>query len=103
MLRVVDRVANRPLITENLMVIAAGHALVAEEVDVLVFDAGKFLFGLEVAQTISLVPAGGEDIEGDLAADGVAVQFSTNIHVYITYICVCKESLTSGHSLGIPS
>lgn len=75
MLWVVDRVANSPTVAEDLVVVAAGHALVAEEVDVLVLDAGRFLFGLEVAQAVGLVPAGGEDVEGDLAADGVAVRY----------------------------
>jgi hypothetical protein len=44
-------------------------------VDVLVLDTRQLLFGLEVAQTVGLVPARGEDVKGNLAADGVAVYY----------------------------
>lgn len=60
-------------VRKDLIIIAAGEALVAEEVDCLVVDAGDVLLGLDVLQAVSLVPTSGEDIEGDLAANGVAV------------------------------
>lgn len=60
-------------VRKDLIIVAAGEALVAEEVNGLVFDARDVLLGLDVLQAVSLVPASGEDIEGDLAADGVAV------------------------------
>ena len=63
----------RPRVFENLVVVAALVRLVAEEVDLAVLDAADLLLGLDVLQTVRLVPAGREDIEGDLAADGVAV------------------------------
>ena len=60
-------------VRKDLIIVATGEALVAEEVDGLVLDAGDVLLGLDVLQAVSLVPTSGEDIEGDLAADGVAV------------------------------
>lgn len=68
-----DSVANGPGVVENLPVVAALKGLVAEKVDVLVGDAvGLLGLVLEVLQAVGLVPAVGEDVEGDLAADGEA-------------------------------
>lgn len=68
-----NSVANGPGVVENLPVVAALKCLVAEEVDVLVGDAvGLLGLVLEVLQAVGLVPAVGEDVEGDLAADGEA-------------------------------
>ena len=61
-------------VLKDLVVVAALVSLVAEEVDGAVFDAADLLFGLDVLQAVRLVPAGGEDVEGDLAADGVTVE-----------------------------
>lgn len=62
-----------PLIVENLVIITALERLVAKEVDGGVLDAaGPLGLVLEVLQAVRLVPAGGEDVEGDLAADGEA-------------------------------
>lgn len=73
-IRVSDAVANRAWVLVDLVVVAALVGLVAEEVDGGVLDAIRLLgVGLEVAQTVGLIPAGGEDIERDLAANGVAV------------------------------
>lgn len=55
----------------DFIIVASHKSLVTEEVDGLVFDARNALLGLDVLQTVSLVPAGGEDVKGDLAADGV--------------------------------
>lgn len=67
---------HRPRIRINLPVIAALEGLVAEEMDCLVPDAGAALggvgLGFDVAEAVRLVPAGGEDVEGDLPADGEA-------------------------------
>jgi len=71
-LRVLDRVPDRPLVAVDLPIVAALERLVAKEVDVLVLDAGHVLLGLDVLQAVRLVPAGGEDVEGDLAADRIA-------------------------------
>ena len=58
----------------DFVVVAALVGLVAEEVDGGVFDTTwQVLLVLDMLQTVGLVPALGEDIEGDLAADGVAV------------------------------
>lgn len=68
-----DRVADGPGVAVDLEVVAALKGLVAEEVDVLVGDSvGLLGLVLEVLQAVGLVPAGGEDVEGDLATDGEA-------------------------------
>lgn len=65
----------------DFIVIAADKALVTEKVDVLILDAGDVLLGLDVLQAIGLVPAGREDVEGDLATDGeAAIHWSQLIH-----------------------
>ena len=69
---VLHRVADRPWVLKDLIVIAALVGLVAEEVDGAVLDAADLLLGFDVLQAVGLVPASGEDVEGDLAADGVA-------------------------------
>ncbi len=67
--------ANGAGIGVNLIVVAADGSLVAKEVDVLVRDAALLLgIGLEVLQAVGLVPAGGEDVKGDLAANGEAIE-----------------------------
>jgi hypothetical protein len=73
LLRTGDAVAHGARILENLVVVAALVRLVAEEMDGAVLDAADLLLGFHVLQAVRLVPAGGEDVEGDLAADGVAV------------------------------
>jgi hypothetical protein len=73
LLRTGDAVAHGARVLENLVIVAALVRLVAEEVDGAVLDAADLLLGFHVLQAVRLVPAGGEDVEGDLAADGVAV------------------------------
>lgn len=68
-----------PSVGMDLVVIAAGKALITEEMDGLVIDAGNLLLGLDVLQTVGLVPAGWEDIKRDLAADREAAQMSHRI------------------------
>lgn len=72
-IRTFDRVAGGGRVIEDFPVIATLEGLVAEEVDGFVLDAARPL-GLvsDVTKTVGLVPAVGEDVEGDLAADGVA-------------------------------
>lgn len=65
--------ADGSLVAEDLVVVAALEGLVTEEVDVLVRDAAVSSVILEVLETVSLVPASGEDIEGDLTANGEAI------------------------------
>lgn len=62
-----------PLVLVNLIVVAAFVRLVAEEVNRRVIDAADFFFFGEVLQAVCFVPPGGEDVERDLAADGVAM------------------------------
>lgn len=76
-IRVVDRMSNGPRIGVDLVVVSSYIRLVAEEVDGGVLDAAGLLgFVLEVREAVRLVPALGEDVEGDLAADGVAIAVS---------------------------
>lgn len=61
-------------VLEDFVVVSAFVGFVAEEVDGGVGDSiGLFGFGFEVVEAVGFVPAGGEDVEGDLAADRVAV------------------------------
>ena len=65
--------ANGARVLEDLVVVAALVRLVAEEVDGAVLDATDLLLCFHVLQAVGLVPSSREDIEGDLAANGVAV------------------------------
>ena len=71
--------AHSARVLENLVVVAALVRLVSKEVDLAVLDAGDLLLGLDVLQTVSLVPAGREDVEGDLSADRVAVELLASL------------------------
>ena len=62
---------NRPLIAIYLPVIPALVRLIAKKVYLVVHDARPRLLRFNVSQAVRLVPARGEDVEGDLAADGV--------------------------------
>lgn len=74
LLGVLHTMPDRPLVLVDLVVVAALVRLVTEEVDSRKVDAvGQVLVGLDVLQAVRLVPARGEDVEGYLAADGVAV------------------------------
>jgi len=67
------RVPDCPRVLVNLIVVPALECLVAEEVNRRVSYTSRLLgLVLEVLQAVGLVPAGGEDVEGDLAADGEA-------------------------------
>lgn len=58
-----NRVPNRPGIAVNLVIISAGEALVAKEVNIFVFYSADLLLCLDVAETVGLIPSSGEDIE----------------------------------------
>lgn len=72
--RAVDSVANGSGVGVDFIVVAARVGLVTEEVDVLVLDAALLGIFLKVAKAVGLVPAGREDIEGDLTANREAIQ-----------------------------
>lgn len=57
----------------DLVIVAARVGLVAEKVHGRVVDAGEGIFRGEVLQAVGFVPAGREDVKGDLATDRVAV------------------------------
>lgn len=65
----------RALILIDLEIVPPLGGLVAEEMHGGVVDAGDVFFRGQVLQAVGFVPAGGEDVEGDLPADGVAVFF----------------------------
>lgn len=72
--------SHRPRVSEDLIVITSLVALVAEEVDGGVVDAtGLILLVLDMLQGERLVPALGEDVKGDLAADGVSAFVSLGL------------------------
>ena len=67
-----DGVSNGARVAVDFPVVAAFKGLVAKEVDLGVGNAARLLgLLLEVLEAVGLVPAPGEDVEGDLAADGV--------------------------------
>jgi len=75
-----NRVANGALVNIDLIVIATLERLVAEKVNRRVLDSARLLgLGLEVAEAERLVPTRGENIERDLAANGVSAIISVNI------------------------
>jgi hypothetical protein len=70
---VLHGVADGPWVRVDLVVVTALKGLVAEEVDGGIGDAAGLLgLVLEVLEAVPLVPARGEDVEGDLATDGEA-------------------------------
>lgn len=72
LLRILDRMSDSTRILVDLVVVAALVCLVAEEMNFRVFGAGDFFFLGYVLQAIGFVPAGREDVEGNLSADGVS-------------------------------
>jgi hypothetical protein len=65
-----DRVTNGAGVAVDLPVVATLIGLIAKEVNGVVADAAGLLgLGLEVTKAVGLVPAGREDVEGNLTAD----------------------------------
>ncbi len=64
---------HRPLILKNLPIIAPLIRLIPEKMHrrKVHLAPGALLLGLDVLQAVRLVPAGREDVEGDLPADGI--------------------------------
>ena len=65
---------HRPTILIDLIIIAPLIRLIAKEMNSRILDPANLFFFFQVLQAVGLVPAGGEDVEGDLAADGEAVE-----------------------------
>lgn len=65
---------HRPAILIDLIIIAPLIRLIAKEMYSRIIHAGDLFFFLEMLEAVGLVPAGGEDVEGDLAADGETVE-----------------------------
>lgn len=61
---------HRPPILKDLIIIAPLERLIPKEMHRRVLHPTDVLLGLDVSQAVGLVPAGGENVEGDLAADG---------------------------------
>lgn len=95
LIRAGNTVANGARVLEDLVVVAALVGLVAEEVDGAVLDAADLLLGFDVLQAVGLVPASGEDVEGDLAADGVAVWL-----ILLARLVICDCKLIDDHHSG---
>lgn len=69
-IRIENRMSNRPRIRENLVVIATRESLVAKEVDSCIFDpTGLLGLPLQMSQTVSLIPTLREYVERDLATN----------------------------------
>ena len=64
---------HRPAILIDLVIITPLIRLIAKEVNSRVIDAADLLFIFDMLQAICLVPASGEDVEGDLAANGKSI------------------------------
>jgi hypothetical protein len=66
--------SDSPWVREYLVVIATHHSLITKEVNCLVLDAAwKLCVIFDVVEAVSFIPAGGEDVERDLAANGVSI------------------------------
>lgn len=65
--------ACHPRVFVDLVVVTALESLVTKEVNSTVFDSPRqVLLVLNMLQAIPLIPAGREDVEGDLPADRVS-------------------------------
>lgn len=68
-----NRVANSSLIAKDFVVVSTFKALITKEVNGGIFNSGDGLLSFDVLKAVGLVPASGEDVEGDLSSDGVAM------------------------------
>jgi hypothetical protein len=92
---------NGPRILVDLIIVTARHRFIAKEMDSVVLDAiGKVDVVLDVTKTVGFIPACGEDVEGDLATDGVSV--SSLVRGPIMKIEEHRKR-TSARDPGIPS
>ena len=65
---------NRPTIFEDLVIISTLVCFVAEKMDGGVIHTTDRLLCLEVLQAVSLIPASGKHIEGNLSANRKAIR-----------------------------
>ena len=63
----------RSTILINLIIIPPLIRLIAKEMNSRIIDSRNLFFILEMLEAVGFVPAGGEDVEGDLAAYGETV------------------------------
>lgn len=61
--------SNRPRVYVNFIIIPPLEALITEEVDRGVLDTADVFLCLNVLEAVCFVPASGEHVERDLAAD----------------------------------
>ena len=80
-LRILDTVPNCPAVFEDFIIISTFECFVSEEVDGRVINTTERLLCFQVLQAVSLIPASGEYIEGNLSADRVAT---------MVYISLCQ-------------
>lgn len=69
-LRTPHTMPHRPTILIDLIIISPLVRLIPKEMNSRIIDTADLLFFFKMLQAVCLVPAGGEDVEGDLAADG---------------------------------
>ena len=62
-----------PTILINLIIIAPLIRLIPKEMNSCIINPRNLFFILEMLEAVGFVPAGGEDVEGDLAAYGETV------------------------------
>lgn len=65
--------ANSSLIAKDFIVVSTFKALVTKEVNGGIFNSRDGLLSFNVLKAVGLVPASGEDVEGDLSSNGVAI------------------------------
>ena len=68
-LRILNTVPNCPAVFEDFIIISTFECFVAEEVDGRVINTTERLLRLQVLQAVSLIPAGGKYIEGNLSTN----------------------------------
>ena len=68
-LRTFNTMPNCPSIFEDLIVVSTLEGFIAEEMDGRIVNTAKGLLCLQVLQAVSLVPASGKYVEGNLSAD----------------------------------
>lgn len=71
LLWVLDRMANRPLVLIDLVIVPPFFRLVPKEMNGLVVHPANLLLMLQILQAVRLIPSSGENVKGDLATNGV--------------------------------
>lgn len=73
-LRTLNTVSHCPTVLIDLIIISTFVCLISKEMYSRVVNPADLLLRFQVLQAVGLVPAGGEDVKGDLAADRVSIK-----------------------------